>query len=146
MICIIIICHASYFSKNIENGPDRSGMVPDHSRTLLRHCWTNMWCWEHTHNMQKNMKRRREEKNIVFFPEVKNKRVATMLILTVRRAPHLSSGPHSWKKHKIYINGPNKAQIIEWAQQGPNGGMGGNLIGNFMIYVFRRFSVKNVIL
>ena len=47
----------------LENGsemvPDGSGMVLDHSQTLLEHFVGNMVCWEHVHKKARTIKKRR---------------------------------------------------------------------------------------
>ena len=89
---ITIICSRFFFYQRGSNmGPNRSGMLPAHSQTLLGHFWENTFFSEHIEKRWKSWSVDGSA-NLFFFLEIikmKKTCIATTRILTVRWAPHL---------------------------------------------------------
>ena len=88
------------FRQNGSNmGPDRSGMPPEHSQTLLGHFWKNSFFVKNLEICQKNRETSTGWKTTLFWEiiQIKKTRIATTRISAVRWPPHLPYGAHSWK-------------------------------------------------
>ena len=104
-------------------GPDRSGMPPEHSQTLLGHFWKNSFFVKNLEKCSKNHEMSTGRKTDFFWEtmKIKKTRIATTRISAVRWPPHLPYGAHSWKnvfwqKHRFYLQLLRTHKILVHAQ------------------------------
>ena len=125
---VISVCRRFMVRMGPKLVPDRSGMVPEWSRTLLGHFWVkpfkkmkklNVKHVKQTWNVQTS-----ENRFFLGKIEMKKTRIEIPLTMTCRTAPHLLIWPRPWQKRKMEQMGPLGPGPNEWAQwaraQGPN--------------------------